>query len=199
MTRTVTKRIPQPVVFPMKRGAKCHPLSRNEYVHILRPCALLFHAGRLYVGYNWLSLFHVGEEPVWDPTPVPLGAVIETCSGYFHFRKILTEGPPYFRKYCELALRYVHTPNDFGCGFLKKEIRQGEIPVCEQFVLPQSFCMEIEWMGCTPFCNKYWVNGRNVERRIRRSPSLSIMREHPEAQKYRRKEHPNGHSLCHKR
>lgn len=129
----------------MAGGKKCHPWSSNDFVTIFRPGAFFFHAGRLYIGYGWLSSFHVGEGVMWDPVPVPLGAAVETCRGYFHFLKILEEGPPYFRKYAVLALRQTHYPDDFGDGFLKKKIRQGVIHVREQFVLPSHCYFEVQW------------------------------------------------------
>ena len=106
---------------------KCHPESRaNPFPRgpMLRPGAFYWHAGRLYVGYGWLSTLHKGEEPVWDPQPVPLDAVVETCRGYYHFSNMFVENAPYFRKYAELTMRHIHKTRDDPRGFFKREIIQ---------------------------------------------------------------------------
>jgi len=178
------KRILQPVDLA---DGKCHPRSRESgWQVMLRPGAFFWHAGRLYVGYGWLSTFHPDEDPVWDPEPMPLDAVIETCLGYYHFSNVFSEGPPYFRKYAQLNVHYLLKPDDFGWGFLKKRIDQGTIPVNEQFVLPPDCYLEIQWNADSSLCDKRYENGRNLERKIRRAPSLETMRFSPEAQELRK-------------
>ncbi|MBI2030395.1 hypothetical protein HYT05_02125 [Candidatus Kaiserbacteria bacterium] len=172
---------------PMDVGdGKCHPESRSGgWTQMLRPGAFYFHAGRLYVGYGWLSTFHEGEEPVWDPDPVPLHAVIETCNGYYHFSSVFAEGPPYFRRYAELSVRYICRPDDFGSGFLKKKIDQGRIDIHEKLVLPPDYYLEYQWDGGFGGGHALLLRKRRDPKelmpKIKKASSLSAMRTSPEA------------------
>lgn len=167
---------------------KCHPLSREDgwVGSMLRPGAFYWHAGRLYVGYGWLSSFHEGEEPVWDPKPVPLGAVAETCNGYYHFSNMFVEGAPYFRKYAELSVRYIHKTHDGPNGFLKKEVVQ-TTEINERIVLPPDYFLEYQWHGggggWEQVLNRKWQDPNKIMLKIRKAPSLDLMRFSPEAKK----------------
>jgi|GEM_PF-2134408 len=169
---------------------KCHPLSKTGAPYtctMLRPGAFYWHAGRLYVGYGWLSSFHAGEEPVWDPQPVPRNAVVETCMGYYHFSNMFVEGPPYFRTYAELSLRYLYQRSDWGSGFLKKKIDQGTIDVREKIVLPPNCYLEYQWEGGwggrEQLLSRGYRNPKKVMPQIRKAPSLDAMRASPEARR----------------
>ncbi len=152
-------------------------LLRQEdgWVGILRPAAFFWTAGRLYVGYSLLSTLHHDEPPLWDPQPVKLGTIIETRAGFYQFTGILREGEPYRRQYAQLQFAYFYRPDDFGDGFLRKQIDQGSIAVHEKYVLAPNTYMEAQWLS-TALLHKSWRNGRNLERQIQRSEPVSGMR-----------------------
>lgn len=184
-------RIPQPADTGRKSG----------WSTIYRPGAWFFHAGRLYVGYGRLSTFHPGEEPMWDPETVPVGAIVETCSGEYCFKKIIEEGPPYFRKYAVLSFRYYYCPDDFGWGFLKRKIDQGKFLLEEQVVVPSDCYLEYQWNvgACSLLARKGvggYASGKNLERKILRAPSLRHTRFGKEVEEFRHKEHPHGCLRC---
>lgn len=175
----------------------CHPWSK-EYPEkgygqtLLRPGAFFWYGGKLYVGYGWLSSLHHEETPVWDPEPVPLDAVVETCCGYYHFKEVLSEERPYYRKYAALDVHYLLHPDDSIRGSLRKKIDQGTIHIDERYVLPPNCYLEAQWEGgfggresLFHKTQPEWNEPRNLARRIRRSPSLKIMRESPQAKKIR--------------
>lgn len=172
---------------------KCHPLSRGgpgAMWSVLRPGAFYWHAGRLYVGYSWLSTLHEGEEPVWDPKPVPENAVVETCRGYYHFSGMFVEKAPYFRKYAELSVRYIHEPSDYGDGFLKKQIDQGRFDFRENIIIPPDYYVEYQWHGGGggghALLNRRLRDHRKVMPKIRKAPSLEMMRSSPQAKELRK-------------
>lgn len=158
---------------------------------MLRPGAFYWHAGRLYVGYGWLSSFHEGEEPVWDPVPVPLNAVVETCNGYYHFSNMFMEKGPYFRKFAEISMLYVHKPHDSDNGFLKKKTDQGTIAINEKVVLPPDYCVEYQWDGghggWDQVLHRKWRAPKDVMPKIRKSMRLASMRNTPEIKQLRKR------------
>ncbi len=108
---------------------------------------------------------------MWDPETVPVGAVVETCSGEYRFKKILEEGPPYFRKYAVLSFRYYHYPDDFGWGFLKKKIDQGKLLIEEQLVIPPDYYVTHQWgagSGPSFFCGSFTCEEEAAYQRKRR-------------------------------
>jgi len=179
---------------------KCHPLSDTDSGgRMLRPGAFYWHAGRLYVGYGWLSTFHESEEPVWDPNPVPLGAVVETCRGYYHFSDMFVENAPYFRKYAELTVRHIHKTHDGPNGFLKKEVIQ-TTDIREKIVLPPDYHLEYQWGGggggWVQVLNRQWRDPKKVMPKIRRAPNLDAMRFSLEAKKLY-EEYMKNHGCIH--
>lgn len=181
------------IVQPIDLGdGKCHPLSRKSggYVRMLRPGAFFWFRARLYVGYSWLSTLHADEKPVWDPEPVPLNALVDTCRGYFHFSAIHSEDAPYFRKYAEIKHFYAYKPNDYGYGFLKRPIDQGIVPVREQYILQPNTYLEVQWQGGSggdeALLHRKFGDGENLERKIKRSPDLQGMRLPKEVRKLRK-------------
>ena len=153
-------------------------------------------SGRLYIGYAPLSVMHDDDEPVWDPVPIPVNAIVETCGGYFQLSNIFQEGPPYFRKYAEVRVGQIYKPRDYGDGFLKQKINQGEIPICEQFVLRPNCLVRYQWqsrMVLRQFVEIWSEEARLYERKIKRSPSIHQMRYGKEEQRIREefKEDPN--------
>lgn len=163
-------------------------INDRGFCTILRPGAFFSVEGRLYVGYGWLSSFHADEKPVWDPEPVPLNGIVETCHGFYHFSKLLSEGPPYFRKYVQLTHVYNKPPGDWSRDlFVKKGADRGVVPVREQVVLPSGTYLEYQWGGgfggSEELLNRKYVGDwRAFERFIRKQPSLKPNRESSESQ-----------------
>ena len=109
---------------------------------MMRPAVFFWYAGRLYVGYDDGDGHTQGHEPRWDPVPIPVGAIIETCGGVYHFQKVLKEGAPYFREYAVLSLRYNRFPNDYREGNMRKRLDQGKVAMSEQVVLDPTTYLE---------------------------------------------------------
>ncbi len=155
---------------------KCHPRSRaGGWNSMLRPAVFYWHAGRLYVGYGWLSSFHPNEEPVWDPKPVPQNAVVETCKGYCHFSNVQRETELYSPKYAELSMYHIHKTKD------------GPTDIREKIVLPPNHYLEYQWDGGSggseQILNRMWRDPKKIVPAIRKAPSLDAMRFSPEAKR----------------
>jgi hypothetical protein len=150
--------------------------DKDAWCFILRPAAFFWTAGRLYVGYARLSCLHHDEEPLWDPTPVPQGVIIETCAGFYQLTGVLIEGAPYRRQYAQLQFAHLYRPDDYGSGFLRKQIDQGAFPIREQYVLAPNTYLEAQWLS-DALLHKSRRDGRNFERKILRHESLTAMRQ----------------------
>jgi hypothetical protein len=153
------------------------PISKEaRHDFILRPGAFFWRAGRLHVGYAWLSSMHHGDKPFWDPIPVKVGTIIETVSGFYQFTGVLREGPPYKRQYAQLQFAYLYRPDDSRYGFIKNRIDQGEIPIHEKYVLEPNTYMEAQWLSRGALLHKFGATGQNLERFIQRQKPLVAMR-----------------------
>lgn len=169
--RTEAPRLRQPIHVNDNYGTR----SSGGMMFILRPGVFYWTVNRLYVGYAWLSVLHADEAPAWDTRPVPVGTIIETRAGFYQFTGILQEGEPYRRQYAQLQFAYSYRPDDFGDGFLKKPVDQGEIIIHEKYVLAPETYLEAQWLSGALLHKKY-PPIRTLERRIRRSPTLDAMR-----------------------
>ena len=126
-----------------KRRVIVQPIQDEARLcYVMRPAAWFWRAGKLYVGYDDGDGHTQGNQPHWDPQPVPVGAQVETCGGIYRFEKVLTEGAPYFRQYAVLSFRYNYYPNDRRLSS-QKRLDQGKVVMLEQMVLdPDCF---LEW------------------------------------------------------
>jgi len=119
-------------------------VSGSGYTYILSPRCFYWGRGRLYVGYNIMSKLHPGDEPLWDPVPVAPFTVMEAMGGFFQLTQVQTEGGPYYRKWATLESHLVIQPCDYGDGFLKKQIDQGEIESHNVYTLEPSTMLRFE-------------------------------------------------------
>lgn len=181
------------ILQPIDTGdGTCHPRASSGWTTMLRPGVFFWYAGQLYVGYGWLSSFHADEKPVWDPTPVPLGAYIETCCGYYHFCDILVEGVRYFRKFAVLEHLYLYQPNAFcqSSRRMGEKIGHGAFEIRERIIMPPGCYLEYQWAGGfasgEQLLNRKWKDGRSLVRKIKRAPSLHKMRIGKEVNRLRR-------------
>ena len=112
---------------------------------------------------------------MWDPVPVKLNAVMEAMGGFFQLTHVQTEGPPYYRKWARLESHLVIQPSDWGDGFLKKPINQGEIEAHNSYTLEPNTMLrfEHEW-GCGMIAR--YVDPKRLIPKIERQPRMSRAR-----------------------
>ncbi|MBP7133761.1 hypothetical protein KBA73_00945 [Patescibacteria group bacterium] len=177
----MTIRLRQPIHCD-KNGPKGEDAGHQAF--ILRPGAFFYYAGKLYVGYAWCSRMHLGEKPMWDPTPVPLGATIDTSMGYYKFAKILkpSEGPGCNKTFA--VLRFTHViemrdwwpkPRPKNWATLPENVR-----VKQELVIPSGYYLEHQWLGYPHLDLHPHLNPRRLRRVIDASPAMQQMRDvHP--------------------
>lgn len=149
-------------------------IHENGWSFILSPRCFYWARGRLYVGYNYLSRLHPDEEPLWDPIPVKPYTVIEAMGGFFQLTQVQEEKGPYYRKWARLESHMVIQPCDYGDGFLKKRINQGEIEVHNAYTLEPETMLRFEHEWDRTIISR-WIEPSLI-RKIERSKSLVPMR-----------------------
>jgi len=178
------KRLVQLIDLGTNYGSEHSRQTRSPYIFILRPAAFYWTTGKLFVGYSRMSALHHEEAPLWDPEPVPVGTIIETRAGFYQFTQIQQEGQPYRRKYANLQFAYLYRPNDFGDGFLKKEIDQGSIEIHEKYVLAPGVYLEAQWLA-SALLHKQRPRDEYLERKILNDWPVHEMRSCPDVDRDR--------------
>lgn len=146
-------------------------LNEDGWSFILSPRCFYWARGRLYVGYNRLSRLHPDEEPLWDPMPVKPFTVIEAMGGFFQLTHVQSESGPYYRKWARLESHIVIQPSDFGDGFLKKQIDQGQIEAHNAYTLQPNTMLRFEHEWDRSIISRYQNDA--LISKIERKPRLT--------------------------
>lgn len=168
-------RIRQPIHF--NDNFPPHDSTRGS-AFILRPAAFLWYAGKLYVGYAFLSCLHHDEEPCWDFVPVPVGATIDASLGYFRFKEVIQgQGRRSYAviEYHDLARMGRYFSKRHGTT-IQPHVTKSTPRLHEQFVLEPGIILYCQRLTSSiPLLLKKW-GGRDAFRRVMRSPSMEAMR-----------------------